>query len=301
MLFPPTQILPSLNLTALSGVTGSISIACWIVVFTPQILQNFRRGSGDGLSLVFLVIWLLGDLFNIVGAVVQGVLPTMIILAAYYTLADIVLLGQCLYYQRRNSNSTSTLGESEEGEEDPLFAAKDDEDDELHLLTAAPQQALWKSVLVNTLAVLVVVLAGVLGYLLSPSTPSSPPHGHISFSPLGQASGYLCAFLYLASRIPQILLNHQRRSCEGVSVLFFMFAVIGNATYVLSILANVDGGGEDGRDYGRYVAVNASWLLGSAGTLLLDLVIFAQFWWYKENGEGLAGIVEEEDEEEEDV
>jgi len=78
-MFPPTQNL-TLNLAALSGVTGSISIACWIVVFTPQILQNFRRGSGDGLSLAFLVVWLLGDVFNIVGAVLQEVLPTMVCL-----------------------------------------------------------------------------------------------------------------------------------------------------------------------------------------------------------------------------
>jgi len=65
---------------------------------------------------------------------------------------------------------------------------------------------------------------------------------------------------------------------------------------LLSILANVDGGGEGGRDYARYMAVNASWLLGSAGTLVLDLVIFAQFWWYREN-EGLVGIEEEIEEE----
>jgi len=76
-MFPPTQGL-TLSLAALSGVTGSVSIACWIVVFTPQILQNFRRGSGDGLSLAFLIIWLLGDVFNIIGTVVQGVLPTMV-------------------------------------------------------------------------------------------------------------------------------------------------------------------------------------------------------------------------------
>jgi hypothetical protein len=188
----------------------------------------------------------------------------------------------------------------QDGEEDPLLAAKDDDDDDDDGLATPAPQALWKSALVNTTAILVVVFAGVLGYLLSPfSLPGRRGGGddsHIEFSPVGQISGYLCAFLYLASRIPQILLNHRRRSCEGVSVLSFMFAVIGNATYVLSILANVDGGGEDGRDYGRYVAVNASWLLGSAGTLLLDLIIFVQFWWYTDIGK-LTGFLDEEEEE----
>jgi len=56
----------------------SISIACWVVVFSPQIVENFRRGSADGLSLQFIIVWLAGDVFNILGAVLQGVLPTMV-------------------------------------------------------------------------------------------------------------------------------------------------------------------------------------------------------------------------------
>lgn len=44
----------------------------------PQILENFRRQSADGLSLLFIVVWLAGDVFNILGAVLQGVLPTMV-------------------------------------------------------------------------------------------------------------------------------------------------------------------------------------------------------------------------------
>lgn len=58
---------------------SSISIACWVVVFSPQIVENFRRGSADGLSLQFIIVWLAGDVFNILGAVLQGVLPTMVL------------------------------------------------------------------------------------------------------------------------------------------------------------------------------------------------------------------------------
>jgi hypothetical protein len=47
-------------------------------VFSPQIVENFRRGSADGLSLQFIIVWLAGDVFNILGAVLQGVLPTMV-------------------------------------------------------------------------------------------------------------------------------------------------------------------------------------------------------------------------------
>lgn len=49
-----------------------------VVVFSPQILQNFQRGNVDALSIQFIIVWLLGDVFNIIGAVMQGVLPTMV-------------------------------------------------------------------------------------------------------------------------------------------------------------------------------------------------------------------------------
>ena len=76
---------PQFSAETISGITGSISIACWLVVFSPQIIENFRRRSGEGLSLSFLVIWLAGDVFNVLGAILQHVLPTMIILAIYCT------------------------------------------------------------------------------------------------------------------------------------------------------------------------------------------------------------------------
>ena len=34
--------------------------------------------------------------------------------------------------------------------------------------------------------------------------------------------------------------------------------------------------------YGRYIAVNASWIVGSLGTLVLDVGIFVQFFLYRE-------------------
>ena len=113
MMIPPILNGPQFSAATISGITGSISIACWLVVFSPQIIENFRRQSGESLSLSFLVIWLAGDVFNVLGAILQHVLPTMIILALYCisrglrnfadvldTLADIILIAQVLYYRK---------------------------------------------------------------------------------------------------------------------------------------------------------------------------------------------------------
>ncbi|KAI9676331.1 MAG: hypothetical protein M1817_000488 [Caeruleum heppii] len=347
---PPSQGL-HLDVNALSGICGSISIACWIVVFSPQIFENFRRGSAEGLSLLFIIVWLAGDVFNILGAILQGVLPTMTILAVYYTLADIVLLAQCFYYKgftlsdeplpvvkpiidtlpnlHATPVSPSTDGPTEYSallsgsHRKPSNASTvSGPPDVTHLSPATPlipsskpsdppaaqyikPTSTLHSIILNTSAIVLVSIAGTLGWYITSRPPSStrqaptnPPHDHSpqSLNIPGQIFGYLCAVLYLGSRIPQLILNYKRKSTEGVSMLFFLFACVGNLTYVLSILlfAPSCGDGHRGRGcapgersaaYWRYILVNASWLLGSLGTLGLDLGIFAQFWVYRKKAE----------------
>ncbi|KAI0180095.1 PQ-loop-domain-containing protein [Hypoxylon sp. FL1284] len=317
---PPTGPL-NLDVEAISGICGSISIAAWVVVFSPQIIENFRRSSADGLSVPFIILWLLGDVFNILGAVLQGVLPTMLILAVYYTIADFVLLAQCFYYKgftwkdelpapQPKPSSVPAIGEP--NERTGLLSNHIDERERRdsgwsHLSPAVPlvsdtpvppppaptklQSAIW-----NSVAMLMVCVAGVLGWLLSrhysPDQPATPgDEGLPSFDVWGQVFGWLCALLYLGSRLPQLLLNWRRKSTEGVSILFFLFACLGNLTYVLSIFAyepHCAGSrcqpGEAAKIYGRYILVNSSWLAGSLGTLILDLGIFAQFFIYSKSG-----------------
>ena len=67
----------------LSLQTGWMSIALWIVVFTPQIYENYFLQSGDGLSVTFIVLWLAGDLTNSLGSIMAHLLPTMIVLGVY--------------------------------------------------------------------------------------------------------------------------------------------------------------------------------------------------------------------------
>ncbi|KAJ5620931.1 hypothetical protein N7510_004915 [Penicillium lagena] len=399
----PSQVA-NFNIEAVSGICGSISIACWVVVFSPQIIENFRRGSADGLSLLFLIVWLAGDVFNILGAILQGVLPTMIILAVYYTLADIVLLGQCFYYRGFNitnelsasptptSDATATASvEQSDGEGSstpvpteqsallpkstitspsnrhiqiqqptehthhaheaqngarPLSSSSSTRNigrrhsatsfhdllhssvDGTHLSPATPfieseservlsqrtrrRISSLQTALFNATAIALVCAAGILGWYVSPGSKSSTDEPEpLAMDTLGQVFGYLCAVFYLGSRLPQLLLNFRRKSTEGVSLLFFLFACIGNLTYVLSILAYspVCRGsseavavspvqhhshvrcrpGEATAIYGRYILVNLSWLVGSAGTLLLDMAIFVQFFLYS------SSKVEEED------
>ncbi|KAK6534067.1 hypothetical protein TWF281_005406 [Arthrobotrys megalospora] len=302
----------------------------------------------------------------------------MLILAIYYTFADIVLLIQCLYYRaytgKTQPESPVTNGnhdgsarpgtagsEPDPTEESPLLSRTISDyygeerrgslsilaEHSYHLSPANPlhslppsrpesihknytngeypvetgsstqdldgtrniradtggRNKLWKYIARDTIAVSLVIFAGIAGYYLTPKKgeskdPHVPEHKPLEFSFYGQIFGYLCAVLYLGSRIPQIILNYQRKSCEGVAFLFFLFACLGNVTYVISILAYNPGKVEDGEGYWRYIAVNASWLLGSLGTLGLDFVIFVQFFMYRTDEYGSESAIMSDSEDE---
>jgi hypothetical protein len=270
-----------------------------------------------------------------------------IILAVYYTIADIVLLGQCFYYRGftwRDEVIPPVKPVIEEPSEHthllhPNFGAAPRERrlsnwstiDPTHLSPVTPlldanrrsdppaiehqkPTTILQAALLNLFAVLMVCAAGVLGWWVSNHSQNGAQNGAqnhrhhhaekpigpgedgvVPFSFWGQIFGYLCALLYLGSRVPQLLLNYRRKSTDGVSILFFLFACIGNLTYVLSIFAfdppcrsphGACAAGEAARIYGRYILVNASWLAGSLGTLVLDLAIFAQFILYRPKDDG---------------
>ncbi|CAH2355973.1 probable vacuolar amino acid transporter Ypq1p [[Candida] railenensis] len=305
---PPPPVI--IDAQAVSGITGSISIACWIIVFAPQIYENFRRKSSEGLSLSFVILWLAGDVFNVLGSVLQGVLPTMIILAIYYTFADIVLLWQCLVYGHGENNADLIhLSPANPLSEDVLetVLSRDsatrsgtfDGDDESSReggskRSTASSMSAVRSACIQFLMVFLVISAGLAGWYISYLNEAKHHKKHpgkgkhqpeLVYDSLAQFFGWLCAILYLGSRIPQILLNYKRKSCDGISFMFFLFACLGNLTYVISILAI------DMSWY--YLWVNSSWLAGSFGTLALDFTIFVQFFLYNEN-EGNSGYEESE-------
>jgi len=131
--------------------------------------------------------------------------------------------------------------------------------------------------------------AGVLGWYLSPRRSENSSDGvpdKMNFNLWGQVFGYLCAALYILSRLPQLILNWRRKSTDGLSMLFFLFACLGNITFVLSILVFEPkceaecAPGERLALYGRYMLLNLSWLFGSFFTLLLDLGVFVQHFIY---------------------
>jgi len=88
----------------------------------------------------------------------------------------------------------------------------------------------------------------------------------------GEVFGWIMAAIYMGGRVPQIWLNMQRGSVEGLNPMMFMFALVGNLTYVGSILVR-------SLDWSQ-LKPNLPWLVDAAVCVLLDCFILCQFGYY---------------------
>ncbi|MCJ1416866.1 hypothetical protein MMC32_003205 [Xylographa parallela] len=299
---------------ALSGIFGSVSLASWIFLLVPQLLENYREGSAEGISLAFLVVWFIGDLANFFGAVWAGLVPTVIALAVYFCFADAILITQCLYYNFVNEQKAARQakligdGSGSNDPEQPLLRHNSDNiglpgsrrrssvstkrrDSSLRSpLPSIPEvETSTRNWLKNFICIILVCLAGCLGWVVAwklgawkPTSAEDNANPHPAVG--AEILGYLSAVAYLGARIPQIVKNHRERSCEGLSLLFFMLSLLGNATYGAGILFHsIDS---------RYVLTNLPWLIGSLGTMFEDTLIFIQFHMYAKKEEEDSSAIE---------
>ncbi|PPQ76214.1 hypothetical protein CVT24_008946 [Panaeolus cyanescens] len=93
----------------ISDVLGYTSIACWLGAQFPQVVENIRRKSCEGLSLPFLANWLMGDISNLVGCILTNQLPFQTYLATYFVCVDCMLVGQYFYYYKAPKGPPTAL------------------------------------------------------------------------------------------------------------------------------------------------------------------------------------------------
>ncbi|KAG6009887.1 hypothetical protein E4U21_000989 [Claviceps maximensis] len=299
---------------ALSGIFGSISLTAWICLLLPQLIANYRASSADGLSMAFLIVWLLGDACNLVGALFTNLAPSAIALATYFCFLDGILIAQTGYYKakatrrRASADRDALLIAESTCERSPLIGRRRSSTDlpgshvrpEIHresalepirkVLTGQDETRERRPLLNNLLGLMAVYIVGFLGWFMSykagawngdegipdkgPNVPPPSDADEIK-AKFGLALGYTSALFYLCARLPQILKNYREKSCEGLSLLFFMLSLTGNLTYGLSLIAY--------SQQKEYLITALPWLVGSLGTMVEDSTIFVQFRIYGDN------------------
>lgn len=286
---------------SLASSMGWASVTCWILVYSPQFYENYINQSGEGISVYFILIWMIGDVTNLIGSWQQHLLPTMVILALYYTLCDIVLFSQIVYYRPKSrglgqpKRALSPIRPQEStgivpSERDALlpivtvdrelqhgnlneFSCKNRLGSALKHISSGPGSFMA--------AYFSIFVIGSIGYFVSKSRTIHPKPGTLpppdglpeeEWHTGAQVMGWISAVAYLGSRLPQMLKNMQTK-CNGFSLLFVVLGITGNLTFFASILLV-------SRD-SLHIWINLSWIVGSVGTILLDLIVLFQFWIYR--------------------
>ncbi|OMP06508.1 hypothetical protein COLO4_08086 [Corchorus olitorius] len=300
---------------------GLVSVISWGVAEIPQIVTNYKEKSIEGLSLGFLITWIIGDLFNLFGCMLESAtLPTQYYMAVLYTMTTSILTAQTVYYGhiyprlkcRRLCQRGSTEHQPEAVEKagkhiknfgvkqvidadrlsSPIPLPRKSSGRELYYMSArslsrshtpttgsflaqrmspphngnsveepllsAPvstQSASPTSTKSLLCLVSVLMFIGTLNFQLSAWNNIQMEHEkgfviqlgrkllQINAASLGESGsgggsgvgtflGWAMAAIYMGGRLPQICLNIRRGNVEGLNPFMFIFALVGNSTYV---------------------------------------------------------------------
>ncbi|XP_078095072.1 lysosomal amino acid transporter 1 homolog [Mustelus asterias] len=239
---------------------GLLSVLCFMVSTFPQCYSSIRNGNMDqAVSPWFLLGWLAGDSCNFVGAFLAEQLPIQTYTAVYYVLMDLVMVSLYAYYKLKNRSRQYGIA-------------------------------------VNALVVF--VMLGATVSLLPGEEFRSSSSGASRFTSrsllavsdssgnqvfttqeiIGFTIGSFSSVFYLVSRVPQLFRNVKRKSTEGVSPFLFVLMIGGNLAYGLSVLLKTP---RNGQSEVNYAVHHMPWLIGSLGTMGLDVTILIQFFIYE--------------------
>ncbi|KAK2970851.1 hypothetical protein RJ640_016647 [Escallonia rubra] len=282
---------------------GLISVISWGVAEIPQIITNYKENSAEGLSIAFLMTWILGDLLNVFGCMLEpATLPTQYYMAleavdkqrqhsdpgkkqfgnsdglengrkavasGFASTSPIPLpalshngsLERELYYTSARSLSrshTPTVGfhvqrrstsvYEQNPSQEPLLGAHESSQ------SAPPSKAKTMLCVVSSFTFFLGacnlqlersnktdmvfhnpnrgVMVQVGRKLLQVSGSLLQETGNKENGGIGTFLGWGMAAIYMGGRLPQICLNIRRGNVEGLNPLMFVFALVGNATYV---------------------------------------------------------------------
>ncbi|KAG6766865.1 hypothetical protein POTOM_028041 [Populus tomentosa] len=322
---------------------GLVSLVCWGVAEIPQIITNFRTKSSHGVSLAFLLTWVAGDIFNLVGCLLEpATLPTQYYTAVLYTTSTVVLVLQGLYYDHvyrwcrcRKTKDNKQVDDDQDplkpksadrsgisipkaspratprrdfyymsarslaGSDTPPFRSylrvaksgpsavgldnESSSDDEAAAPVSVsktvsqprpiPRSAGYGTFLATSLNLPLQSKALTQAYVGYTGRRLLHEGGGMDHSAFGQWLGWLMAAIYMGGRIPQIWLNIKRGSVEGLNPLMFIFALVANLTYVLSIVVRTTEWDS--------IKPNMPWLLDAAVCVALDFFIILQYIYYR--------------------
>lgn len=241
----------------LSWIFSIISNVVFLIVFLPQCYKNYLNKSGESISLVLLFCLIIGDILSMVSGYVLGVPIVIIFSAIYHIVLDIMVILQILYYRKQMPEFSSI------DEITPLIT------DEEFLLDDYITIISYFELIFISMSSLCVIMFCILLNIFNNDKKII----------LANIIAWLATFLFIGSRIPQIILNYKTNSVKGLSIWSFILINVCNLFFFLSIVINLYDINPE--LYYNFIINNLQWLVGCTCTFIFDVIIFYQFVIYK--------------------
>jgi uncharacterized protein with PQ loop repeat len=212
-----------------------ISLLFYSIIYIPQFFVIYKAKSSSGISLLMILLWTQADILSLIGTIVLNMYINIIIIGWSHFIVGVFMIIFILYY-------------------------RDKYDDNLNNPENSSFTKEYKIELLSSIIFLCVNTA--ICIILNVVITSS--HDLI-----GEIIGWVTTVFYIVGRFPQIWLNYKSKSTEGLSVLMYVFAILGNATYIAVFTIDP-----------QTIQTNMPWIVSSTGMIILDLYIIYQNYYY---------------------
>jgi hypothetical protein len=216
-------------------------------------------------------------------------------------MVDITLFMQCIWYKSCGRVAPASRIDSEESL--PLISGLDEE--VLHLdpqgvcqetkiiLPSKTNKSRTRGGLHPVLRspLVVITMCSVFLNVVSGYTAESNAIHYFTSETFGKVASYICTALYVSSRVPQVFRNARRRSVKGLAIAMFLGALGGNITYACSIICRTYSSAmrveleRRNEVFQNTILAALPYLIGSAGTVAFDGIIFLQWVQWRDRDE----------------
>lgn len=205
--------------------------------------MNFYNKNSDAISFSLIFSLILGDLFSMMSGIYKNINSIIIFSSLYHIFLDLIVIVQIIYYRKRSLNESIYLIEDYSRISKRYY---------FYLTSMEFIFVLIGGLLLITSQILLECKINIADFI-----------------------GWIATIIFILSRVPQIILNYNRNSTEGLSIFSFIIINLANFFFCMSIvIVLVD---VPKNNYLDYLMYNIQWIIGSICTMIFDVIILYQF------------------------
>lgn len=213
-------------------VLSTVSIIFYSIVYLPQFLLIYKTKSSDGISIWTLLLWTQADVLSLIGTIVLYMHTSIVIIGWYHFIIGVLMITIVLIYKDRFITLTPT-----------------------RVYKHTFIQQCITSIIITTINISVCTFLNI--FIDKP------------YDTAGGLLGWISMTFYLVGRFPQIWLNYKRKSTQGLSLLMYIFTILGNATYIAVITVDP-----------QTIQSNIPWIITGIVSIILDIFTISQHYFY---------------------